>query len=209
MFETGKWAKIIDVKTGNIIVAGQIVSRKDCSYDKKYDCISFDNRWFFNLNRKNTFNVISNPLGQQVQFDEKLADNYIKVYWNQKDDDDEADIYRDWDINELDPEVKSLVNVLNKFEGIKTVTSCCGHNEFPLQVTIQFSDIHMICLIAKVLYMKFNRDFILSTKYNIVNNNLDRVLLDLYTTAIGEEAYQKAEELTKELEKWAKAYRQE
>ena len=57
--------------------------------------------------------------------------------------------------------------------------------------------------------MKFNRDFILSTKYNIVNNNLDRVLLDLYTTAIGEEAYQKAEELAKELEKWAKAYRQE
>ena len=206
MFETGKWAKVIDIKTNKVIAAGRILSRKDCSYDKKYDCISFDNRWFFNLNRKNTFEVISNPLGQRVQFDEKLADNYVKVYWNQKDDDDEADIYRDWDINELDSEVRDLVGILNEFEGIKTLNSCSGHGDFPLQVTIQFSNLRVLCFLGKLLSDEFNEDFILTTTSGLQNKSLERILFDLRSITKGETAYQKAQELTEKLKKWAKVF---
>ena len=155
MFENGTWAKIIDNTSSQIIAAGKIINRKDCNYDKEYNCISFDNRWFFNLNNNEKFRAEENPEQIVVEFDSEHT-SYRLCYWNEKDYvNTSVDVFRDYDITELDPEVKDLVYVLNELTGIETVNSCCGHGDFPLSVTIQFSALQSIGLLAKIIYNKF------------------------------------------------------
>ena len=168
--------------------------------------ISFDNRWFFNLNKIDTFKIEDNPEQQTLEFNSEHF-TYVILYWNEKDQYNyKADIYRDYDITELDPEVKLLVYTLNKLTGIETINSCCGHNDFPLSVTIQFSALQSIGLLVKIICKKFKNDFVLSTSAGIQNNSLDRVLLELHTTKKGKEAYEKANELAEELEKWVRVF---
>ena len=92
----------------------------------------------------------------------------------------------------------------NTIEGITTIDSCCGHGSLPLRITIQFSRLQSLALLIKVIYTYFKEDFIVSTNPYVCNNKLDRVLLDLCTVTVGEEAYKKATELAEKLTKWAK-----
>ena len=64
-----------------------------------------------------------------------------------------------------------------------------------------FSKFLPLCFLAKVINNKFREDFVLTTRKNVSNNHVSNIIMALETTAIGEEAYQKADELAKELNK--------
>ena len=206
MFNKGNYAKIIDKATGKIIVAGKIIAKKESDEDivtgHIYNCycISFDNRWFFNLEKTDKFEAVENPEKLVIEMNEiDIPSSYAKCLWNDHKQGIHFDLYRDYDITELDPEVKELVFALNKFEGIKTVSSCCGHGKIPLHIYILFSKFLPLCFLAKVINNKFREDFILTTRKNVSNNHVSNIVMSLETTTIGEEAYQKADELAKEL----------
>lgn len=206
MFEGDEWAKIIDKKTNKVLAAGKITCRKDYNQlSKPYNCISFDSRWFFNLDTKDKFDVQDNPEHLVVSMrDEDIPTDYKKDLW--RNNIEEMHLYRDYDINELDPEVKDLVFALNELDKVKTVCSCSGHGDRPLSVYIIFFDFKPLCMLVKLIHDKFRKDFNLRTRPDIYNSKLDRVVLELETTTIGKEAFEKAQEMTKELKKWIRAF---
>ena len=51
---------------------------------------------------------------------------------------------------ELDYEVKSLVEALNMYEGIETISSCCGHDERPFRIWFSAEQIEHL---APVVYV--------------------------------------------------------
>lgn len=206
MFNKGDYAKIIDKATGKAIAAGEIIAKKESDENTVtghiYNCycISFDNRWFFDLEKTDKFEAVENIEKLVVKMTEAdIPSSYSKCLWNEHRQGIHFDLYRDYDITELDPEVKELVFALNKFEGMKTVSSCCGHGKIPLHIYILFSKFLPLCFLAKVINNKFREDFILTTRKNVSNNHVSNIIMALETTAIGEEAYQKASELAKEL----------
>lgn len=206
MFNKGDYAKILDKATGKVIAAGEIIAKKESDEDTVtghiYNCycISFDNRWFFDLEKTDKFEVAENLEKLVVEMTEAdIPSSYSKCLWNDHKQNVHFDLYRDYDMTELDPEVKELVFALNKFEGMKTVSSCCGHGEIPLHIYISFSKFLPLCFLAKVLNNKFKEDFVLTTRKNINNTHVDNIIMSLETTVIGEEAYQKANLLAKEL----------
>ena len=57
MSKINKFIKIIDKNTNRVIASGKVINEKVNyldSYNKLHDffAISFDNKWFFNLNKK-------------------------------------------------------------------------------------------------------------------------------------------------------------
>ena len=210
MYKVDDWVKIIDKKTGNIIGAGQVKQRKDRFDDQSQNIhitmsiISLDAKWFFNENKTENFSIVNNPEHLIIEFkEENIPNTYIKLPFKIVDEyDGNGDVYRDWGIDELDIEVKDLVTVLNLFDGMHTIGSCCGHGEDPLWVDIQFSNIKLLGMLCKIISTKFTYDFILTTHYGLINTNISHPIFKLQTAALGEEAYKKAKELTKELEKW-------
>lgn len=212
MHKIGDWIKVIDKNTQKILCAGKIIKYKEKIIDFTnntfilFEAISIDNTWYFPENSLK-FNIVDNPERLNIPFvKEELPNTYIVheiKYYIQKQN---ADIYYDWVNDELDPEVTNLVNTLNLFENIETISSCSGHNINPLWVEIQFSSLQALCLLLKIIYEKFPFDFVLKTTPGEVDCKLDKAKLKLLTIKIGQEAYQKAEELVKELQKWAKVF---
>lgn len=209
MYNINDWVKIIDKKTQAIICAGKITKYKEKVFDTTtntifpFKAISIDGEWYFPENNSK-FDIIINPEHIIVSFNKNsLPVNYsiyeLKYYIQKQD----SDIYRDWIKDELDPEVISLVDILNKFENIETLSSCSGHNIEPLWIEIKFSSLQSLCLILKIIYEKFPFDFILETTPGEMDCKLTEAKLKLTTTAIGEEAYKKAKEFAQELQRWA------
>ena len=44
-------------------------------------------------------------------------------------------------IEGLDPEVSQLVKAINRFPGIQTIDSCCGHGEHPFNISFIIDDL--------------------------------------------------------------------
>lgn len=124
--------------------------------------------------------------------DEKF-ESEIKKYWM---------IY-DYSINDLDPEVKNLVNALNNCGlNIRTNGSCSGHIRHPLWITIVFNDYISLKSIILLNSIEFNNSFIISTDSRISNGggmNSSDFRLQLSTRVTGEEAYKLADEFAKSL----------
>ena len=58
-------------------------------------------------------------------------------------------IYREFDIDELDPEIEPLVTELNKWPHVETTGSCCGHGLGHAWVQMIVSDIVVLHRILK------------------------------------------------------------
>lgn len=200
MINVDNWVKIVDNQTNKVIAAGKVTKRKDNYVDNgvkySFNAISFEDKWFFNENYKEHFHIEPNEEHLEIPYDENNIPDYYKVL-TAKDFkyDNKADIYREYGMDELDEEVKDLVYVLNEIEGIKTISSCCGHNREPLWIDIIFFNINSLSLLINIIWKKFNYDFVLSTDRGIVNNYTSHCSLKLYTTAKGEEAYAMAKKL--------------
>jgi hypothetical protein len=75
---------------------------------------------------------------------------YTWKYWRDYET-DLVDLYRDFCYDEIDPEVKPLCDELNKWNGIKTIGSCCGHGRSELWVQVDALNVHNLNAILNVL----------------------------------------------------------
>lgn len=179
----GKYCQIINKFTKKIIAAGKIVNHKNMPIK----CISFDNKHFFNLNKKILYKFIFCDYCDEVKFDNIKYKNKI-ILWRYVYKRKNSFVYRDYDITELDEEIKDLVYILNKLN-IKTSGSCSGHNTDYAWVEINFESFNQMRKILEIISKeKFFNKFVL-TSYNVSNIMKTEITLRLQTQSIGKKAY--------------------
>lgn len=199
-FEKNNYYKIIDIKTNAIICAGKITFIKQTK-DMPI-LISFDNKFFFNSEGTSKYKVVKSDTEVDVPLLRNIILESYKIclyedYFNYPD----YDIFREYDINELDEPVIKLVTILNKFDDIETTGSCCGHGDNYLWVDIMFHSLSSINLIIDLLNDdKWNNKFILSNYYTNKNKSNYSVMLHLRSFTKGEESYKDASLLADDLQ---------
>lgn len=153
MITTDGFVEIYDASSNKLLTRGHIVARK--SHNPKWhdlEYISTDGKWFFNC-RSPTFRIEQHdtpPEGiDEIVFSKQ--DDYQWRYWKNWDAPEPADIYRDFGMDELDPEVAPLVHELNLWPGIHTVGSCCGHEKGPLWVQFTASNLMSLSMILNAM----------------------------------------------------------
>ena len=141
--------RIVDRNTGELLAQGKVITEKNqLPCGDITSAISFDNRWFFVV-KSDMFRISKTDDPTEVPFTK--WDNYDWKYWRNATEFPDAPIYRDFDITEVDPEVKSLVEELNKWPHVETLQSCSGHGNGPLWVRLSVSDITELSLLTKPL----------------------------------------------------------
>ena len=187
-YNEGDWIKIIDINSGIIIKAGKIVDIK------KQGLSSFDHCLFFKNVGTKRYKVIENP--EHLNIDNEIPSNYlIKLYKNNCIK--SGDVFREYDITELDPEVKNLVFAINSIPGIITKGSCSGHSERRLWVTFLSLDESGLKILQRCINL-YKKDFI--KLYEVKDNkNTQRKLLTLRTKEKGPAAYEAANKLAKSI----------
>ena len=199
-FKKNNYYKIIDIKTNAIICAGKITFIKQTK-DMPI-LISFDNKFFFNSEGTSKYKVVKSDTEVDVPLLRNIILESYKIclyedYFNYPD----YDIFREYDINELDEPVIKLVTILNKFDDIEITGSCCGHGDNYLWVDIMFHSLSSINLIIDLLNDdKWNNKFILSNYYTNKNKSNYSVMLHLRSFTKGEEAYKDASLLADDLQ---------
>lgn len=192
------WVKLIDKTTNEIIVSGLLVAFKDLPEL----LISFDFKHFFVTRENPLYNIEVIEDHNIVNFDSKKYESYIHPYINMhlRDVSNEY-IFREFDMNELDPEIAPLVYILNDL-GYKTTGSCCGHGEDEAWVHINFEDFFNLKNLVKILEKdEFKHDFVLTTHPNVINTHPREIRLSLQTTSKGQKAYDDVLRLTEYLKK--------
>lgn len=194
---------IVDKNTYKTIATGIVKNvKKTYVKDDKVcfdiDCISFDNKYYFNKNSDNLLFIETDNNDQF--FDKELLQEYQCERWIDVAKNNEADIYIEHDINELDKEVVALVTILNKINGIETIGSCCGHGDYPLYINLNINDFKALILLIKLIANKFVNDFKITTSPRIIQSDNNNIQLSLECYYSGEPAYQKALELANHLE---------
>ena len=188
--------ELIDMKTHEVIVRDHIVFEK---FNQNY--ISFDNKYFFNLNSKRfTYKLTTGK--KRIPFNVDIIHNYITKPFrvNKR---VAAEIYVERNENELDKEVEPLVHILNKIDGITTQGSCCGHNRSPLWVYMTATNLKSFLFLYNIITDdKFINTFDITLKYN--NNSAERmrcIMLQITTkdNIIGKKAYQASDKLVEEI----------
>lgn len=179
----GKYCKIINRFTKKIIVSGKIINHKDVPVK----CITFDNKYFFTLSKHLFYKVIFSEYENEIKFD---SSKYKVKLWRNVREIFPSLIYREFDITELDEEIKELVYTLNNL-GLRTTGSCSGHYEENAWVDISFKSFNEIHLLIDILNNEdFNSKFVLTTGDNLTNFNTDFIEMQLRTKRIGKKAYE-------------------
>ena len=187
-YNEGDWIKIIDINSGIIIKAGKIVDIK------KQGLSSFDHRFFFKNIGTKKYKVIENP--EHLNIDNEIPSNYlIKPYTSLHVK--RGDVFREYNITELDPEVKNLVFAINSIPGIITKGSCSGHSEKRLWVTFLILEEIGLKILQKCINL-YKKDFIKLCEVKD-NKNTQRKLLILRTRKKGQAAYEAADKLAKSI----------
>lgn len=204
MFFIGNKIAIIDKETNKIIASGKISSLKERllieepflfffkkEKFKKILCISFDDKYFFNVySEKFIFKTDNNV----KIFDIDNLKNYTYEKYNTVHK-NFSDIYIEDNIFELDKEVIRIVNLLNKIPNITTTGSCCGHGLSHLWVSMTFKDLSSLRFLLNVLHNKFRKEFIIkgnNDRSQLVPNVVE---LTLISTKKGNNAYNDTEKL--------------
>lgn len=183
------WCKIIDINTQNIVLAGKVYNTK------KQGLLSFDNKFFFREKGTSKYFITDNL--EKIEIKNPIPNNYILVPYRGNNNNTTADVFRDYDITELDEEVKELVYALNKIDGITTTGSCSGHGKEKLYVNFIVNKDDNLKFLSTIL-IHFTRDFILKDhmkKFNNSNNNTK--MFELQSIKMGEAAYKAANKLAK------------
>lgn len=163
-------------------------------------CISFDDKYFFNTDSK-LLKIQKVEYCQYFIKDFNYLNSILKIIrWSKCGKFYDYDIYIENTINELDPQIKPLVDILNKFENMHTVSSCSGHNKKRAYVDIKFQTLQalrklLIILEHKAIKYKFN----LFNSPTIINSISDGVILKLQTKNFGQNTYKDIQLLSKYL----------
>jgi hypothetical protein len=227
---TGKnseWYQVVDNKTGKVVARGPVVGYKSNNPGHRdIFFISVDGKWYFNCRCEEFEVTLIDPGQSTVEFTN--PDDYHWLHW-QNWQEPLPPLYRDFCIDEVDPEVKDLVIELNKWCGVETTGSCCGHGRGPLWIQLQGDNTRSLNCIFNVLrapeiFPKLldRFKFSIESKYiqcmnyyaghqtlTALNNSthMDKhsiisspfLHLVLMTTTIGEEAYHDAQLLARYL----------
>ena len=183
---------IISKETNEIVAKGVLVAFKDLPVLS----ISFDFKYFFNTMENPLFRIEVVADEDIVIFDKEKYKDWIHPYKGLSERDYTKEyVYREFDINELDPEVAPLVYILNEI-GYVTTGSCCGHGLSVGWVHISFTDFKMLRELALIVYRdEFKSRFTLSTDSNVSNMGPTEIRLSLNTIAKGEQAYKDMSDL--------------
>lgn len=186
-------------KTNNnkIIAAGKLSNVKNIPVD----CISIDNKFYF-LTKENDFYSIKEMDEEEfdVPFDPMSTSIPVKLWREVYKDINCVCVYRDFTIDEADPEVLEIIHTLNKIDNIRTTSSCSGHYTSRAYIDIAFKGFDSLFKIVKLLDLnEFRNDFQLATSDTIANNSQDEIILKLTTKNYGEPAYHKINELNEKL----------
>lgn len=187
----GDYYKVVDKATKEIICAGPISFIKNTA--NMSILISFDNKYFFKFEGTMKYKVIENSKHLEIPLKLEFLNRYAVCLYEDYFNYPDYDIFREYDINELDEPVIKLVTILNKFDDIENTGSCCGHGDNYLWVDIMFHSLSSINLIIDLLNDdKWNNKFILSNYYTNKNKSNYSVMLHLRSFTKGEEAYKDA-----------------
>jgi len=190
MYE-GNYCKIINRFTRETVVAGKVINNKQLPFK----CITFDNRYFFNVSRKHLFyKFIVCDYCDEVKFDDT---KYKVELWRNAFKNSKAFVFREYDIKELDDEIKDLVYAINNIP-IRTSGSCCGHGKYYAWVDMCFTNFSQIRKIIDILNINdFKNKFTLESNDGIVNEDSSVITLRFRTNRIGEKAYKDIKDLVK------------
>ena len=133
--------EIYDNILQKVIVRGKTPYNKDndASYHRDMHLVSFDGKWYFNLDSERFSHRQIKGL-PEVRFDESTIDQYEWCRWNEKTP-KLYDIYRENGYDELDEEIKDLVYEMNRWKGIVTYGSCSGHGTHQAWVSFHVYDV--------------------------------------------------------------------
>lgn len=191
-----KYFSIIDKQTGEVIFRDLAVNEKI-----GVSCISFDYKHFFKRPGTDKYYIQEEGYvcDNIIAFDaDKIPKNYNIILYKYHRENPDADVLREFDITELDPEVTNLVHAINSLKDIETTGSCSGHNKGYLYVDIRFKTLIGLKNFIYILQDNgFYSDFILSTDKHIKNNTNDgeKTILKLNSLHIGQQAYDNANKL--------------
>ena len=209
-YNCGDKVKVIDASTKEVLVNDFVVNFKRQNPLGYNELISFDNKYFFQISKKDFIYEKNNDSSEVIPFDiSKFENKYEIELWSNYPKHNNFSIYRERDITELDPEVKNLVYSLNKIKGIRTVGSCSGHSKYPLWVDIDFMDIVGLEVITKILYAYFNETFKLTTNTRVstsATSNEKVTIMTLETISIGEDAFKLADKFAKKIEMFLETF---
>ena len=209
------YCEIIDSNTYNIIAKGRVTDYKKFGGDKKrgkelkVDLISFDGKYYFHRKGNTRYYVTyktAETIGTPIPY--KEDETYRMKLWRDVEvtDADWVDVYRDFDMSELDDEIKDLVDVLNTIDGIRTTGSCSGHGKGEAWVAMNISKYSAAWFILRLLqhnpthfYDRFEIDLGTPsvTVYEYNHRGDKDCPLCIKTKAIGNEAYLAINDLTR------------
>lgn len=192
-YKENDFIKIIDLETQSVIGAGKINSLK------RQNLVSIDYKHHFKIENSYKYQVFKDVSCEYVSL--KIPSGYIIALYSDFDE-KEADIYYEYDINELDKEVQRLVVALNRIPDLVTKGSCSGHDELPLWITFFTNYLNVVSFLKQCL-VKFNLPFIILSEKedpNILNDTKETQGYTLKSLDIGENAYKAADRLAKYLE---------
>ena len=142
----GDFVQVIDNASGRIVIQGQISGHKtNSSPEHKLEgeerLLSVDGRHYFKLD-DDAYTV--KKLDVNYADDNFIEANYNERPWGRYNDYDRSKVnmYRDNSIDELDIEVKHVVDTINMFSpSMHTEGSCSGHGKHQAWVSITFEDL--------------------------------------------------------------------
>lgn len=204
---------IIDKKTRQIVCSGKI---KNWKIIDKYKFSSIDGIYFFKetCDGSEPFKFAKNIFCEKIDINHEIINKYNIVNWNQrwiyKDinnrtmnctsdvdkfliDPKNIDIYKE---SPYDKECVLLINALNNINGIKTITSCCGHGYKNFQISFYCKNINSLIFLSDII----NEDTTLSIslKNNIPKKeNCLSIMLTIHKK--GTEAYVIADNLANDI----------
>ena len=219
-----RWYEVRDSSTGEVLSRGHNIrykTNRPGNIHLRYVCT--DDKWFFNMDSDKFIIKQIEPMTEEDVIPFTREKEYEWGYWSDVSRDE--DIYRDWSIDELDEEVRPLVEELNKWDGVQTVGSCCGHGRGPLWVQINFQGVSNANIILNILRSpevfpkmldKFTIDISSKNHFSMQYyqcyrsggwdnailgyiDGLRPLYLVLASTDVGEEAYKSAELFTRYL----------
>lgn len=184
--------EVYDKKLEKTIIRDEVVFEKEVPW-----CISFDNKYFFNSTSPR-FEIKKSNSYDLIKYNPEIVHNYEINLWKYNDY-IPSEIYRDFDIDELDPEVEPLVHALNTIDNIKTTGSCCGHEKKELWVyMICHSFDSLIFLVNIISIPLFKNCFDVIVKNNGKSYEKYKSVMVLLRTRkglVGEKAYKAAKHL--------------
>lgn len=185
------YCKIIG-KNSEIIAAGEVISEKNRGGKVKkvnVELISFDGKYFFYKNGNR--NYIVKPCADPIFVPYEERSDFIMKPWSDIEESDECDVYREYGLDELDPEVVNLVKALNLLPSAETTGSCSGHGTKGSWVMMRFKGDEGLKSLRFLLNLLQSKSLGFYTDFEI-----DLCAIDTFLTADGDDCMLKLKTTT-------------